>query len=681
MVTYYVDGTNGNDANNGITPATPIKTQAAAAIAALASGDTVLFWGRMDTTWIFTGLTNLTLRAWTQADNVAAGFPNTLLASPTNGENWPLFYGGVDMAQTGWTPDATITTGGYLGIGTGKDFSLSAVWRDVATRKDATTGLGYGKLRWYDTLANWRTAATGAAEVAFYDTSNGRLYVYVNGVDLNTATARITYVNQSGIDTNTNGNSAIVLNTGCDSAVVSGLNFDLYSTSKYKCNGTPGTTRVASQDGWAIQVTGSKNVYLAMCKADRMGAHAFGCLGNGADCSGYLDSGCSVGSLREDGNHYVTYQTAAVGALQAGTQSCTAYPTRWMGATYGTAQGGLDANTQICFYAHADSGTPIANILHDAPNIINVGTESGWVPWAVANQVAVATGSWWNWNAFSFRVDRATVTNHYSIVWGNVTIATRRTRFIQKVNTAPVDVGGNAIFDFQANAQNCLLWDSVEFITDQSDRNASPGTDLVKCFRVFNAGTIEQRFINPSGYDRSTEVPTNFHAWFDYNSLDQASFRVRGGVFVRSTTGSASAACINDSGTSIANHDFLDTPFQGINDGSGRWSQLSTINDSTKWRQNVDTANSAAVLVPAGTVFPNAPTNLGLTTASAIWGNRRSTTTVRISSTGINLIGDNGFFGASQYSAADTLGGPGSGRSGFGNRGAGDAQRLFMRGR
>lgn len=619
----YLDLDNGNDANSGLTSALPKKTFAAA-VALFTAGDDsreTLYWKGTTRTAQLTlsGLTSKTVSEW-------PGSTGTI-------------RGDTVIATTGWSADGN----GYAkNIGAGLTLSSVVYDWDNCVNSD---GRHYGHCL-SDTLANVQGAADTKGRYN-YNSVTGVLTVFVPGSTIATTSDNpassgktLAYCAAEGI------NAGIYLHECTDCEILGGT-VCLFPT-------------YTNQDGWGVWVNDSTNCLVSGVRVIDCGAHGIGSYGGTATAAGLQIVSCQIHGLRPDATHAVFYQDDdSFGNMTGTVTGGTIRGGRWL-STNGSVlthrpyssvtNTAMGANTQILVYGHGRVGTPFAAGAVKINNVLLAADEQMGGTVEVANTDTVAAG--YAFSEATLQCDHCTFTGMGYVTWNTNGLAFRGCTWSQ-TRQLPENVGAKGAINFGwdgGSSNREMLWESCAFTFDLSDTAA--GASSVRAFYVAVAGgTVLLRLVNCSIYDNSSQTATNFHGWFDNDGRNAKLYSAVGCIFDFRNATTTTALYFNDVGVSVANHECLDCRYKGISDAAGRWSQVAAIDTSTEFIANVDTAGA----VVTGTVYPSPTTSLGLTTASALWSSRRSTTTTEPSGTSVNNQEYTGFFGAYQYPALATV--------------------------
>lgn len=629
---YWVDASSGIDTNTGLSLAQAFKTTNA--LPALASGDTVYLAGQLrNNVALFTG-------AATSGPGLLAtsGLSNVTIAAMPGGSSPPEFRGDQQLVQTGWTASTNAWQLTLTGAAASAPDAVVYKWDANVD----SNGHHYGHLV-LDTLANVQ-GATGTIGRYNYNTSTKVISVYLGGDNPNSSGFPI------GVCWVPTSQEAVVKISGGTNNTVSGINFALYPSQ--------GAT---GQTGWAVIAMSSPNATIVGCTCKDMGAHGFGSYASGSTSSGCYIVGCTTQSGRAGGGGAFIHFTTSAFSLTARNTNCRADEYLLLG-TDGNARAdglsALDAFSGNGFYAHSDSGTPVQDILNTGcvvqyfqdPGFSFQAFNAGFTP-------AVADGT--SWASYPCRCDQCQIIGSNQEYYTAGVTGFRRSK-IKQTRQLPEGGGGTrgAVTLWTGTGDGSLLFEACEFIFDFSDTAA--GGNVTRGFSCnSNSGNSYIHLVNPSCHDISTQTASNFHGFFDYLSVDANLFRVYRGAFSFKTAGGAAALCFGDSGTSAANHTFVNSAYWQV--GTGRYSQNAAIDTQAEWLASVDTAANFLSVLP----FPNAPPDLGLTSASPLWS-IRATSALFPPTYGLNGPWSRLHIGAYQYFhltpiAADTGGGSSSG--------------------
>lgn len=698
---YWVDASSGIDTNTGLSLAQAFKTTNA--LPALASGDTVYLAGQLrNNVALFTG-------AATSGPGLLAtsGLSNVTIAAMPGGSSPPEFRGDQQLVQTGWTGS---TNAWQLTLTGAAASSPDAVVYKWDANVDSN-GHHYGHLV-PDTLANIQ-GATGTIGRYNYNTSTKVISVYLGGDNPNSSGFPI------GVCWVPTSQEAVVKISGGTNNTVSGINFALYPSQ-----GTTGQTGWAviamsspnativgctckdmGAHGFGSYASGSTSsgCYIVGCttQSGRAGGggafihfttSAFSLTARNTNCradeyvllgTDGLPVASGSGSISAVSVANPTHITATAHGLKTGDVVAIT-GTNTTGSTVGTFDVTvLDANNFTVpvnvlvvvvgtgtwtsaadafsgngFYAHSDSGTPVADILNTGcvvqyyqdPGFSFQAFNAGFTP-------AVADGT--SWASYPCRCDQCQIIGSNQEYYTAGVTGFRRSK-IKQTRQLPEGGGGTrgAVTLWTGAGDGSLLFEACEFIFDFSDTAA--GGNVTRGFSCnSNSGNSYIHLVNPSCHDISTQTASNFHGFFDYLSVDSNLFRVYRGAFSFKTAGGAAALCFGDSGTSAANHTFVNSAYWQV--GTGRHSQNAAIDTQAEWLASVDTAANFLSVLP----FPNAPIDLGLTSASPLWS-IRATSALFPPTYGLNGPWSRLHIGAYQYFhltpiAADTGGGSSSG--------------------
>lgn len=631
MATYYIRGQTGSDSADGLTAATAKKTfDGLVAAYTVASGDTIYVAEEVHSNATFTGAATggPALLGLTSLSNVS------VLQEP--GGTQADIRGDWKLVQTGWTAS---TNAWQLTLTGAAAAQPVAVGYNFDANIDAN-GRRYGHLI-PDSLANVQ-GATGSKGRWNYNTATKVLTVYLGGDNPNSSgkVVNVCFVPAS--------QAGLITITGGSGNTVQGLNFTFCPAPA-----------ASGQVGWGVIFTSSPNSTGVNLVGRDLGAHAFGAYASGSSASGCTFTNCESWSGRNGGGGAFIHYTTSAFTLTGQRINCRVYAYRYLGLDGLTRDDGTvaqDAFTGFAFYAHADSGSPITDLLDDGCTVAYLENPGfAWVAYYAANITAAGDAS--VWSSHAYRVDRSQIVYGCMETMSNANnYAYRRCTFQQTRQLSDGSGGTRGAWTLWTGAgAGSILFEACEFILDLDDASAGAGGP-VRAFTV-NATSNDSvmRFVNCSMHDTSTQTASDFRAFFDYIGANANLFRVNGCSISYLTSGSTRALCIADSGTSAANHGFSDNAYWQINDSSSRWSQNSSFDTAAEWIANVDTAGR----VLSTAAFPNAPTALSLTSASSLWPLRRTTSTV------VPAAGINGpyttFYGAYQYSAGRPPVQPGDG--------------------
>lgn len=319
MATYYVRGTNGSDAADGLSYANAMKTLAVAVSAAVLAGGTNTIYcseSAIGGSAIAQSVSNL-----------------TIMQDPDTTREQFVWKG------------STVISGSWTGIG-----------GNVYT-KSITSGLGAGLvaavLYNYDTSANSRgsycgtllrktaaadvvTAATGTAGCFYYETATGLITAYFGGQNPNTD-AVLEYVardNVSAIDLTGNGN------------LVQGLHFKAWHND--------------AQGACVWLKDGTSSSQIVGCKSWDAGPHAFVCSGQAALMAGATINMCQSRGAKSTAAHFTFFQTNGFGnTSNLRFENCHVERHTWLNID-GTE---TTACTQTGWYCHSDAGTPLQDMV------------------------------------------------------------------------------------------------------------------------------------------------------------------------------------------------------------------------------------------------------------------------------------------------------------------------------
>lgn len=686
MATYYVDGTSGIDTNTGLSQPQSLKT--CNALPPLASGDKVFLAGQLrNNDALFTG-------AATAGPGLLAtsGLSNVVITAMPGGSSTPEFRGDTQLVQTGWAADTNAWKLTLTGAAATAPDAVVYKW-DASTD---SSGHHYGHLV-PDTLANVQ-GATGSIGRYNYNTGTKVMTVYLGGDNPNTSGFPI------GVCWVPTSQEAVVKISGGSGNSVNGINFALYPSqgaagqtgwavilmSSHNSTIAYCTCKDMGAHGNGSYASGSSSsgCYVVGCtthsgRAGGGGAYihfttsAFTLAARNVNCRADLyvllgTDGLPVasgsGSISAVSVANPTHITATAHGLKTGdvvaitgtnTTASTVgtfdvtvldantftIPVNVSSVTAGTGTwtAAADAFSGNGFYAHSDSGTPVQDILstgcivqyYQDPGPNFQAFNAGFTP-------NVSDGTLWS--SYSNRCDQCQIINSNQEYYTAGTTSFRRSKFKQ-TRQLPEGGGGvrGSITLWTGATDGSMCFESCQFLFDLSDTAA--GANVTRAFSCnSNSGNSYIHLVNPSCHDISTQTASNFHAFFDYLSVDAKLFRVYRGAFSFKTAGGAAALCIADGSTSAANHAFVNSAYWQV--GTGRYSQNSAIDTQAEWLSGVDTAATFLASAP----FLNAPTDLGITTASPLW-TVRATSALFPAAQGINGP-VTGYIGAYHYGAA-----------------------------
>lgn len=591
--TWFVAGVTGSDSNNGTTTLTPRKTLPTDI--EITSGDTVFL--------------SETIRSSAGGAAIFSFTKSNLTFIQLPGGTQAIFHGGT-LTGTGW-----VSAGGTQytkTLATGLTISRMAFKYDAST---TSSGHHFGVMR-----PNALALASGE-----YDYNSTTGVCLINVPSAPTVAADVMY---AAVDTTL---GALIFTAGSGN-LVSGIHFKFYPSS-------------SGQWGWGVVANPHLSMRVFSCKFWDMGNHSTGTLGGGV-CSNAVVDGCTFYSGRFDYTAVVFFQDVVNGNLSGcRLYNSTIHLRRFLGvdgtnATESLAiTQGQSAMAQVGAYAHSDSGTPIIDVLVDNLTVLEYEKGTGGA-WGCGNTPAASNG--WDWNTYAFRVDRSSFSGtgtHVgaSTLWNFGTIAYRRCHLDMR-NAGPSGQTSSRGMISQ-NGGGLLLIDSCEIIGDLNDSGEAYGIWAV------NAGD-DIRLLNTSYQIVNVGSATTGRNMFVWPFANTMYIRARGCAFSADANHANLRLCGADNSTDAAHHDFLDNIYDA---NITTFSQNSSYDTKTEWK-TLDTSAATDASYPSGTMFPTAPTNLALTSASTIWSLRRSTAaTVPVPS--LNGPSYAGFFGAYQYSA------------------------------
>lgn len=614
MSSWFVHGESGSDANAG-TQTAPFKTLNALQ-AVYVAGDYAFLAGKI------------------RSHNTSSAPQLTLtdVASPWigqwSGQTQAQVRGDIVIAAGDWT----VHSGNVYKAKVPAGLTISGLvygW-DRTNSNDQH----YGHCRRYaDAAAVVAAASGGKGKFAYAGTT---IYAYFGGEDPRSSGQETGYICAEAA-------TACFEFVRCTSPTLRDINGALYPV-------------YSGQFGWFARFQGSPNWRVYNCRADDMGAHGIGCLGANGDSSGGQAAGVTLVGFSPVATPGIFHQQNSDGALTGCRIGGTITPTRWRGMDdavldgQGQAVGAMAANTMVAVYGHADTGTPIQDVLIDGLTVNLL--EDGARPWQLHNCPATAQANWWGqtavWDTCPLRVDRSVCNINAYCSWGNInacSIFHRRTTFR---NTTPLGgVGQAAVMQMGIPVgEACFLFDSCVFDFTLDDGGA--GANQVRAFKIDSAtGVCELRFLNCTMNNRETVTPANFHAWFDYSAANVLLYRGIGNLMVHRATGTDTAFAFGDAGTSVANHNaFNDNTYMGVDEANARWSSNASIDTKAEWFASIDTAGTSAVNVITVNPFVNPASDFRLTAAASLL--KRTTSAVVPSAGGINGNPYAGNFGAYQ---------------------------------
>lgn len=569
---YYVDGVNGNDSNPGTSSLAPKKT-----LPALAAGDTLYLAGRIYGTSTFTGsLTG-------GAASLVVSAPNVTIAQ-WPGAAQPELRGENKLQQTGWTPNGSAYELTLTGApGTAPD-GVVAGWDESV---DAN-GRNYGHLVPETVIGNV-TGATGNVGRYFYNTTTKKLTVYLpGGANPNTVgyPISICFIGST---------NALTFATGADGWTVSGINFALYPTT--------------ANFGWSI-IASCKNGLAIGCVGRDIGNHFIGGYGDPSDASGFQIVSCTNYGLHTSGSSFVFYQKSTTGNLSGCRGSNLLAHVYCYLDTTGARRDKQWANGSSFtfldykqgFICHSDTGTGITDVRWSDCNAVIY--EDGDQMASAQNTAAPGTAT--DPTTYSAWYDRCNQTGPFGSLFnmrGNVMFRDCNLNF-PTVGSSGLNPLGGTIGYFTIQDGNAAYFESCVI-------NANFNGVAVQPICTANANS-KFYFTNTSVYVNNPHATQGYHLLGNYTS---GQFHVKGCAFGSSIPIHFLA---NDVGVGFV-WDFADNAYHNI--VAGGYSEDGTKNTQALWLANVDTAARFLGSAP----FPNAPSNLGLTTASSLWAIKRTT--------------------------------------------------------
>lgn len=448
MANWYVRMTNGSALNTGTSRAEAMLS-IAAAVTASSDGDT-----------IFVSEANAT-RSHTTHAAINASKNNLTIMQDPDGEQ-AIWYGGTTVAAAGWAETSGGSNVWDLNIGAG--LTPDGCCFDYANLTNAR-GSHTGSLKLLASRAAVIAAGSGTAGSWFYVGGTGVLTCYFNA-NPNTAGKTIEIVNRrdvSAIKLVGNGNR------------VEGIHFKQWH------NSVQGAC-VWLEDGTSSSV-------ITACKSWDCGPHAFVCYGALASVSGANVNGCYSYGAKHDAAHFTFFQTEASGTMSACTWSnCHIERHNWLNLD-GTDAGTTAGCTQNGFYCHANSGTPITDVLCSGCTSYDQAVANNPIVDAGGN---TAAGTETIWSTYSVRVEGCNFQNMARWVTTSH-IAVRRCIFgLQRMGTSTLcRYGGTGCVSVTTAAAKVLCEASL-FVMDST----GDGSNSLIGINAAGVANAHIRFLN-----------------------------------------------------------------------------------------------------------------------------------------------------------------------------------------
>lgn len=625
MATYYVHGETGDDGNGDGSAIAPF---ASFANITPASGDVFNLAEKIRGDIDMTGTSGCVFQQ-----------------SPTNATRWDI-RGDRYMPQSGWTAATLAWSRAVPG-------APSVI--DLVTYKwDASidaAGHHYGHLA-PDTAVN----VAAGLNAWTYNYTAGVLLVYLGagaaaaGLNPNTAGFPVSYTPTPAATLRV----GIYLAGGGGHAITGGY-ISLFSF---------GTT------GDAIRIAGGSNNRINNVVARDCGNHGFTVTAGSTNSLSNIFTDCVVHGLYESGTHCVAQASTPFSCAGTRFNRFTAHTYRYL-SPLGTVRAGLGTNAQWGFYCHGDAAGD-TNVTDIECNYLDfTETELGLGPWGSTSTPSAPSGTnRWNWTSYPIRANcnGGTITCikylllNSSGVGKAIAVTNFKLRFTGAVEEGAFGTPRIAhAFAGQSTEDASALIQNVDCVANLDDTTGGGSiAKLAGCDEDLGGFHRELYILNSSFYNPGTQSAA--HSFMNFRFQDAKNVRSRGSIFVHNT-GVGAFCCYQDAGTSIANHDIQDNAYQGVLGTA--WSLNASIDATAEWIASVD----AYTVIPVGTVFPNAPTDLRLTAASPLWTVRRQTGAIKPSHSGINGGAYGGFLGAYQYGGSGGTSGTGSsGASVYGRR-------------
>lgn len=646
---FHIDQTYGSDANSGLGSEVPKQT--CAAVVAL-----------MDTSTAETIYQNGTIRNDVYA--LGARYNKTIATLPAtnNGEGWALPVGSTvrpavmrgDRLVTGtWTNIGNNVYTNDTAIPTG--LTITALQSGWDTRALTSTGQHSWGMVLVATAAAVTTYATGtggAKGVYHYASGTGLITAYFGGENPNTSGHATGYITAGAI-------TGFVTYTSGGNITVSDIDMCLLPV-------------YAGQFGWGVRSEGAMNCSVTGCVMDDMGAHSVGTLGGTADGSNFAVSNCIFRGMGSNASPIIFNQNLADGQLSGCTVSgCTVYGDRWLGidglVMHGRSDSvaALGANAVIGCYAHSNAGDSIAAGGIRISSTTFSATEATFTPFAADDAVAVTPGSGeFVPGNFPILVDYCIITGTF-LSWNvanhDGSAYVRRT-FISSTGTAAAGFGAGGFLNVAAGDSADYLWtfDSCVIRFSLDDTNSGADQTRMISGQQSTGGTKHLNFVNSTIINSGTDASlANIHSFVDFaaEAVNYAQFY--GCIFAHVTAATNQSHYWGDQNINAATHVCLDNLYVNIDNANERYSLLSTINTAAEWVAGVDTAATVAANVTSTSPFTSSVTGTLNAAAQLL---RRTTSTVRRSSTGINGVSGSTNFGAYEYIASSNVTGRNAGR-------------------
>lgn len=644
---FHIDQTYGSDANSGLSSALPKLT--CAAVVALMDTDTA------ETIYQNGTIRNDVYALGARFNKTIATLPATdPTAPPGTPSAWALPVGS-SVRQAVMRGDVLILDA-WTHIGNNvytnaidPSLTLTGLQSGWDTRALTSTGQhSWGMVRVASAAAvvTYATGTGGGKGVFYYEpTATGLITAYFGGENPNTsghATGYITASATTGFVTYTSGGNITV------------SDIDMCLLPVY-----------AGQFGWGVRSEGAMNCSVTGCVMDDMGAHSVGTLGGTADGSNFAVSNCIFRGMGSNASPVIFNQNLADGQLSGCTVSgCTIYGDRWLGIDGAVMHGrsdsvaALGANAVIGCYAHSNAGDSISAGGIRISSTTFSATEATFTPFAADDAVAVTPGSGeFVPGNFPILVDYCIITGTFvseNIANHDGAAYVRRT-FISSTGTAAAGFGQGGFLNVAAadSANYFRTYESCVLRFSLDDTNSGADQTRMISGQQSTGGTKHLNFVNCTIINSGTDASlANIHSFVDFASEAVNYAQFYGCIFAHVTAATNQSHYWGDQNINAATHVCLDNLYVNIDNASERYSLLSTLNTAAEWVAGVDTAATVAANVTSTSPFASSVTGT-LTAAAQLL--RRTTSTVRRSSTGINGVSGSTNFGAYEYIASSNV--------------------------
>ncbi|MBU6149823.1 MAG: hypothetical protein KGR25_00125 [Chloroflexi bacterium] len=570
MAIRYWDGTNGNDANDGLTMATAWKSTTgvapAAWLAAASAGDIAYRQGTFRPTYGVAATFHNLGWTWTLTNRTSVQIINydaTIIRGDT--VNLP----GAWLNVSGNTWEKALNTGLYID--------------GVTWNYDTETVAGKGGRTFRKGQLRYNATPTAAWDWN-YTTGTGLLRIVTDGTDPNTVTIGIVRGRNaaSPYDTNPITSTGTSPYQGDTLASCTGCAINASLTQYWLIN------PYSTADGYAIICQGGDGNYTTGGLGENTGYHGAGCAGNGSNVN-HTFVGFNSGSLYKASTNFIAFAGGASTQVN-GVRflNCVAHVQVHLAMDGNAIQ---SATNMTGFYCHTNglSNNLVNGILFERCTAYMYGDDANRNPFGFNNLPSYAG----NWDSTVGRnaicrecvcIDAVQV-SLYDSVWFD------RCRFdYQRCGPAGASNNGAILLRKTTGIVHNPLFTSCEFRFN-SDRSGGFGYNLHTFTGTFDAGD-GVGFIGCSLIDTGTN--SNDCYFISYEGKTNYTYRMYGCAigFTSKPVGNC-YLCVSDNALGASAHEFRTNAYLGFSPTLARYSSNTSFDTKTEWIASIDTGTGA----------------------------------------------------------------------------------------